>query len=227
MSNTKKESRIGNKNRKFILSLLIISFLSILIVKLFVEFILSKNDLLLFNIRFNTMLLTGFMILTCIIFILIFIFRIGLKKKNCFGRVLSVIIIITLILTISTIIMIKEENRYYHIINMNWNINLPREYKEIFYIDSGESFLGDGKRYSVFQYNTLDEINSTIEWKDKVDYIENYVVDILEELEVSKEYYPDFNSDFKYYYKMDEDKSKIYIILNRDLKEVYIVESFF
>ena len=100
MSNTKKESRIGNKNRKFILSLLIISFLSILIVKLFVEFILSKNDLLLFNIRFNTMLLTGFMILTCIIFILIFIFRLGLKKKNCFGRVLSVIITITLILTI-------------------------------------------------------------------------------------------------------------------------------
>lgn len=227
MSNTKKESRIGNKNRKFILNLLIISFLSILVVKLFVEFILSKNDLVLFMTRFYIMLLTGFMILTCIIFILIFIFRLGLKKKNCFGRVLSVIITITLILTISTIIMIKEENRYYHIINMNWNINLPREYKEIFYIDSGESFLGDGQRYSIFQYNTLDEINSTIEWKDKDDYIEDYVVDILEELEVSKEYYPDFGSDFKYYYKMNEDKSKIYIILNSNLKKVYIAESIF
>lgn len=227
MGNTKKESRIRNKNRKFILSLSIISFLTILFVKFFVEFILSKNDLVLFMTRFYIMLLTGFMILTCIIFILIFIFRLGLKKKNCFGRVLSVIITITLILTISTIIMIKEENRYYHIINMNWNINLPREYKEIFYIDSGESFLGDGQRYSIFQYNTLDEINSTIEWKDKVDYIEDYVVDILEELEVSKEYYPDFNSDFKYYYKMDEDKSKIYIILNSDLKKVYIAENIF
>lgn len=226
MSNTKKESRIG-KNRKFILNLLIISFLSILVVKLFVEFILSKNDLVLFMTRFYIMLLTGFMILTCIIFILIFIFRLGLKKKNCFGRVLSVIITITLILTISTIIMIKEENRYYHIINMNWNINLPREYKEIFYIDSGESFLGDGQRYSIFQYNTLDEINSTIEWKDKDDYIEDYVVDILEELEVSKEYYPDFGSDFKYYYKMNEDKSKIYIILNSNLKKVYIAENIF
>lgn len=227
MSNTKKESRIRNKNRKFILSLSIISFLTILVVKFFVEFILSKNDLVLFKIRFNIMLLAAFMILTSIIFILIFIFKLGLKKKNFFGRSLSVIITITFIVTISTIIMIKEENKYYHIINMNWNINLPREYKEIFYIDSGESFLGDGKRYSIFEYNTLDEINSTIEWKDKVDYIEDYVVDILEELEVSKEYYPDFNSDFKYYYKMDEDKSKIYIILNSDLKKVYIAENIF
>ena len=227
MSNTKKESRIRNKNRKFILSLSIISFLTILVVKFFVEFILSKNDLVLFKIRFNIMLLAAFMILTSIIFILIFIFKLGLKKKNFFGRSLSVIITITFIVTISTIIMIKEENRYYHIINMNWNINLPREYKESFYIDSGESFLGDGQRYSIFQYNTLDEINNVVEWKAKDNHIKNYVINILEELEVSKEYYPDFNSDFKYYYKMDEDKSKIYIILNSDLKKVYIAENIF
>lgn len=154
-------------------------------------------------------------------------FRLGLKNKNCFSILLSVIITVIFILTMFTVIIIKENNKYYNIINRNWKIDLPREYKEIFYIDSGESFLGDGQRYSVFQYNTLDEINSAIEWKAKDNYIENYVVDILEELEVSKEYYPDFSSDFKYYYKMDEDKSKIYIILNSDLKKVYIVENFF
>lgn len=214
-------------NKKFALNILIVSFFSILIVDLFVKFKLLENDLALFMVRVNTMLLTALMILTSIIFIIIFLVRLVLKKKNCFGRTLSIISTITIILTLFTAVMLKEESKYYHTININWKINLPREYEEIYYKDSGPSFLGDGERYSVFQYKTLDEISNVIEWKIKDDDIEHYATKILETLEVPKEYYPDFNDNFKYYYKVEEDKYKIYIILNSNLKKVYILENIF
>ncbi len=212
-------------NKKFISNILIISSISILIVYLFVEFKLSQNELELFMVGFNTMLLAGFMVLILITFIIIFLIRLILRKKNCFGRVLSVISAITVTTILSTAIIIKEHNRYYHIININWKINLPREYEEIYYTDSGPSFHGDGKRYSIFQYESLDEINNILDWKTRNDNIEQPIINILEKLEVPKEYYPNFNDEFKYYYNIEEDRSQIYIILNSNLKKVYIVEN--
>lgn len=211
-------------NKKFALLSLIVTFLSILIVDLSIKLILSKNDLALSMIKINTMLLTALMVLVSIIWIIIFVVRLSLKKKNCFGRTLSIISTITIILTLSTALLIKEDNRYYHIINRNWEINLPREYEETYYKNSGESFLGDGERYSVFKYKTLSEINNVLEWKNKDNNTEQHVSEILKNLEVSKEYYPDFNDNFKYYHKTKEDNSRIYIILNSSLQKVYIVE---
>lgn len=103
---------------------------------------------------------------------------------------------------------------------------MPREYEEIYHTDSGASFHGDGQRYSIFEYKSLDEINSLLEWKHKNDNIKPFIMSILRKLEVPKEYYPDFNDDFSYYYEVQEDKSEIYIILNSSLKKVYIVENF-
>lgn len=217
--------KIDNKN--FSLNLLIISFVSILLVYLFVTFKLSQDETTLFIIRFSTMLLTALMILTFIIFAIIFLIRLIFKKKDCYGRCLIILGVITLILALSTVIMIKEQNRYYHILNMNWKLNLPRQYEEIYYKDSGESFHGDGERYSVFQYNTLEEINNAIELNSKNDNIEPSVTKILEKLKVSKDYYPDFNNDYKYYYKIKEDTSQLYIILDSNLKKAYIVENIF
>ena len=216
-----------SSNKKFISNILIISSISILIVYLFVEFKLSQNELALFIVGFNTMLLSGFMVLIFIVFLIIFIVRLVLKKKNCFGRSLSIISAITITTILSTVIMVKEHNRYYHIINSNWKINLPREYEEIYHIDSGASFHGDGARYSIFQYENLDEINNAIEWKDKNSSIEINIVSVLRGLEVSEEYYPDFKTNFKYYYYMKEDNSKIYIILDTNLNKVYTVEDIF
>ncbi len=215
-----------SSNKNFISNILIISLISILIVYLFVEFKLSQNELALFIVGFNTMLLSGFMVLIFIVFLIIFIVRLVKKKKKCFVRSLSIIGAITITTILSTAIMVKEHNRYYHIINSNWNINLPREYEEIYHTDSGPSFHGDGERYAIFQYENLDEINSLLEWENKNDYVEPRIKEILDNLEVSKEYYPDFNNDFRYYYKIKEDRSEIYIILNSKLKKVYIIEHF-
>lgn len=215
-----------SSNKKFISNILIISSISILIVYLFVEFKLSQNELALFMVGFNTMLLAGFMVLILITFIIIFLIRLILRKKNCFGRVLSVISAITVTTILSTAIMIKEHNRYYHIINSNWKINLPREYEEIYYTDIGPSFHGDGKRYSIFQYEALKEIDNLLQWQDKNNYVDYSIKEILDKLEVPNEYYPDLNGELKYYYIIKEDRSKLYIILNRDLRKIYIIENF-
>ena len=75
---------------------------------------------------------------------------------------MSIIAAITFVTISSTAIIVREESRYYHTVNSNWNIHLPREYEEIYYKDSGASFHGDGERYSVFEYETLDEINKNM-----------------------------------------------------------------
>ncbi|SCJ60459.1 Uncharacterised protein [uncultured Clostridium sp.] len=213
-------------NKRLALSILIISLISVLIIAWYVKIKLSQNDMMLFMVMFNIMILTTFMILTLIIFIIIFLARLVSKKENCFGRALGIVAAITIIMILSTAIMIKEENRYYHTINRNWKINLPREYEEIYYTDSGPSFHGDGERYSIFQYETLKEVDNLLQWQDKNNYADHNIKEILYKLEVPKKYYPDLNGELKYYYITKEDRSKLYIIFNRDLRKIYIIENF-
>lgn len=213
-------------NRKsVILNLLVISFLWILIVGILVRFVLSKNEDLLFIVRFLSMILTMLMVIVSLVFIILFLTGLILKKKECFGKVTAIISAITILMTISIGILLKEESKYYHILNSNWDIKLPREYKEIYYKDSGVSFLGDGEKYSIFQYSSLDQIKDTIEWKNSNnDEIEDFAAKILNDLDVPKEYYPEINDNFLYYKIIRDDKSQMCIILNEKLKKAYILE---
>ena len=175
----------------------------------------------------STILFTILITIVFIVFIIISFIRMLLKKKNCYWRVIGIIGIITVIMLISSVIITKEQNLYYHAINMNWNLNLPRNYEEIYYKDSGPSFNGDGERYSIFKYENLEEVNYLIDWQDKNNSIEINMISILRKLEVPEEYYPNYNSNFKYYYYMKEDNSKIYMILDINLNKIYIVEDIF
>lgn len=122
---------------------------------------------------------------------------------------------------------IKEKNIYSNIIKSNWNIELPSEYKEVYFCDTGSSFLGDGERYHIFQYEENSNIGSSLNWKaDKNIMIESTVFGILSSLNVPSEYFPDFEQEYKYYLRNEEDLSKLYIILSKDKDMVYIVENF-
>ena len=175
-------------NYKFIINSFIIIFLTTLAVYLFVDLKLSQNDLQLSLIWIYTTLFTVSLILIFIILIIIYFIRILLKKKNCYGRLIRRAGVIVVIMIISSVIITKEHNRYHHIINSNWELNLPTNYEEIYYKDSGPSFNGDGERYSIFQYENLDEINSLLEWENKNDYVEFRIKEILDNLEITKEY---------------------------------------
>ena len=212
---------------KVYLNIFIIGILSLFVVYLFVEYKLSKDDLQLLSVWISTILFTILITIVFIVFIIISFIRMLLKKKNCYWRVIGIIGIITVIMLISSVIITKEQNLYYHAINMNWNLNLPRNYEEIYYKDSGPSFNGDGERYSIFKYENLEEVNYLIDWQDKNNSIEINMISILRKLEVPEEYYSNYNSNFKYYYYMKEDNSKIYMILDINLNKIYIVEDIF
>lgn len=213
---------------KVYLNIFIVGILSLFAVYLFVEYKLSKDYLKLFSAWINTILFTATITFIFIISIIIFFIRILLKKKNCYFKlIVSIIGIITVIMFITSAIITKEQNRYYHCINVNWNLDLPRSYEEIYYKDSGPSFNGDGERYSIFRYENLEEINVAVDWKEKNSSIETNVINILRKLKVPEEYYPNYNGNCKYYYYIEEDNSKIYMILDINLNKIYIVEDIF
>lgn len=120
------------------------------------------------------------------------------------------------------------------IIQSNWDIEMPKDTKEIFYKSSGASLLGDGERYSVYECEDEDSIINSFQWKDDksslvvegfeevIDKIRGYVGS-----KIPKEYVPDLNGDFLYYYKELEDNSKIYIIYIPGVSKIYISENIF
>lgn len=67
-----------------------------------------------------------------------------------------------IIILISVFLYIQINKPYTEIININWSIKLPNSYKEIYSIDSGASFHGDGERYHIFEYTKEGDINQTI-----------------------------------------------------------------
>lgn len=125
---------------------------------------------------------------------------------------------------------IKEKltTPYHKIIYLNWKISVPKEYKEIYSIDSGPSFHGDGERYHIFQYKTEEGISAFISWDDyKNRELEKKVKDILYSLEVPKDRKPNFQKHYYYYTTKKIDNSNIYLLFFRDTKELYIIEDIF
>lgn len=117
------------------------------------------------------------------------------KKKTIFILIFILLLCIGVFFSYKCYKFIKEKNTYSNIIQANWEVELPLEYKEIYSIDSGPSFLGDGKRYH-----------------------------ILKDLKVTDEYMPKLESDYKYYFKTESDSSILYIVFSEEANRVYIVE---
>jgi len=73
-----------------------------------------------------------------------------MKKKVVLIVVVSIFLLITAILLIDKI----YGPSYLRIIDMSWDILLPANCEEIYQIDSGADFHGDGQRYHVYKYDT-------------------------------------------------------------------------
>lgn len=111
---------------------------------------------------------------------------------------------------------------------MNWSIKLPNSYKEIYSIDSGPSFHGDGERYNIFDYKNQEEVISPLQWeKSKNVMVESPVKRVISSLNVPKEYMPNFQEPYMYYSIKKKDSSIIYLIFFPDIKRLYIAEVLF
>lgn len=120
------------------------------------------------------------------------------------------------------------------IIQSNWDLEMPKSAKELFYKSSGVSILGDGERYSVYECEEEDYIRNSFQWKDdKSSPVVEGFKEVIYKIrgygdnKIPKVYIPDLNKDFLYYYKELEDNSKIYIIYIPGVSNIYISENIF
>jgi len=154
--------------------------------------------------------------------------KVKVKKKNFITVFLAIILSLFLLLVVVVYDFTKEFNIYINIIDNNWDIQLPENLIEFYKDDSGPSFNGDGDRYHVFKFENNDDFTSSIQWCDNKNLLFQCNVEgILEKLNIPKEFYPNFQCDYEYYFKINlEDSSEIYIISIPDLKKVYVIEHF-
>lgn len=158
----------------------------------------------------------------------------GNKMKKVWIFLLGSILLVIVLIT--SFIYIEVNKPYTEIINLNWSIKLPETYKKIYSTDSGSNFFGEGVRYSIFEYNSIEDINTSLNWNNN----ENKVVDsgikkvqqteikeVINDLNIPIENMPDFKSKYKYYTKLKADSSKIYLIFVTDTKKLYIIENIY
>ena len=146
--------------------------------------------------------------------------------KNLFKFIGVGILLLVVIIAIFLYVQIKKP--YTEIIDRNWSIKLPNSNKEIYSIDSGASFLGDGERYHIFEYTKENEINQSVNWENnKNKSIETEIGKVLFQLNVPKENMPNFQSNYKYFTTVKHDYSKIYLIFITDTKKLYVIEDMY
>lgn len=151
-------------------------------------------------------------------------------KKNKIIIIISVIVLFIIALMPIWNMLFSYSN----VLQANWKISIPfkSKYKEIYQKDSGASFNGDGIRYHIFSYEYEDYIDLMFAWDstdtNKTIFHSSYreaVNSWLEEIDVPKEYYPDYDK-CSYKYKSQEDNSELIILWDNEKNELYIVESF-
>ncbi|MGG7078388.1 hypothetical protein [Clostridium sardiniense] len=152
------------------------------------------------------------------------------SEKNIIAIILVMVVITSIIVGSVIYNYIKKHNIYSNIIESSWGIELSKNYDELYATDSGESFLGDGQRYHVFKFKDTEDLNidKRLSLKnDKDEILEANIEEILKNLSVAKENYPDFNKEYSYYFKTEEDSSKLYMVNFKDSNTLYVVEDIY
>lgn len=149
-----------------------------------------------------------------------------IKENRRKGIIYLIIIVVVLAITLVGGYSIYRVNEnYLNIIESNWGVQLPINAEEIYVSDSGASFLGDGRRYHVYQYEDNGDARNCLSWtSDKDVFLEKKIRDILKELDVAKENYPDFQLEYKRYSEYDNDKSQMDILYFEELNKMYVIE---
>ena len=122
---------------------------------------------------------------------------------------------------------------YSKILQANWNFEIPYEakYSQSYTKDSGSSFNGDGIRYHIFNYDNEEYIENLFAWmsEEKATIFSTSFSEAtslwLKEIDVPAKYYPDYTKCL-YWYQAQEDNSELIIYWDKDIKSLYIIESF-
>ncbi len=113
---------------------------------------------------------------------------------------------------------------YAALIKENWNVTLPAEFEELYYIEPADSFLGDGIRYGVISYGNTLAIEQAFSWKEGRDTgLEETIADVLQQEGIKETFMIDFGKPYQYFQRTKEENS-LYVILFREDNKVFIIE---
>lgn len=138
-------------------------------------------------------------------------------------------LIVTLLILIGFIIynIIKLNITYSKNIDSNWNINLPSTYTQVYPSNKDNSFKKTSKRYHIFKYDDDANLDSLLDWQIKDNsFLENSLTEMLNTMDIPKEFMPAFQCDYKYFIKKKNDSSIIYILFVKEYNILYIIEDF-
>ena len=141
-------------------------------------------------------------------------------KKIC-GIVLAVCLIIGFIY-----VQFDSLISYANVVEANWNIRLPFECEDVYGVDEGPSFHGDGFRYNVLGCDEAVKM-SEVEVLPISTMPEGYkykIKEIVETLKVPQEHLPQDIETF--YYENKDGSDELFILIDSDKTKIYVVESF-
>ena len=142
------------------------------------------------------------------------------------GLLITSILIILLVAILGSYVL---NQRYTLAIEKNWSIQLPRSYDELYVIDSGESFLGDGERFHVFEYSGNHDVIAALSWeKGPNAKVEESITKILQSLGASATFAPDFKLDYLYStHVLSDGTSTLHLVFFESTHRLYVIESIY
>ena len=148
-------------------------------------------------------------------------------KKN----ILKIIIIVLLIF-----ILAKIYDYYAYILDfkLNWNMDFPVATKELYYVDTGGGFHGDGITYGVFYYNNTEKIDKMLTWQESmsdsdIEKFNHLIKDLNKIKSINEKMLVDLNNPENQYYVRVQDRDKmstLFLIYNKSEKRLYYLELF-
>lgn len=148
-------------------------------------------------------------------------------KKN----ILKIIIIVLFIF-----ILTKIYDHYSYLLDfkLNWDMDFPVATKELYYVDTGGGFHGDGITYGVFYYSNTEKIDKMLTWQESMSDSDiekfNYLIKDLNKIKsINEKMLVDLNNPENQYYVRVQDRDKmstLFLIYNKSEKRLYYLELF-
>lgn len=118
------------------------------------------------------------------------------------------------------------------IIQANWEMKLPTGGKELYHADTGASFHGDGEKYTVFQYESAEDVSGLVDWTEDegtgTRYENSYsefAENCLDTIDVPQKERPKYEECVYGYRERETDFSELLLAYDKKKERLYVVES--
>ena len=109
------------------------------------------------------------------------------------------------------------------IIQANWKMQLPDGGKELYHADTGDSFHGDGEKYTVLQYENTEDISEFLNWRSDdgtgtlyTNSYSEFAENCLNIIDVPQKERPDYEECVYSYRERETDSSELLLVYDKE-----------